>query len=111
MGFIKLLWKKFGGGKKTESDPFADEMAETLKAYKVRGDMIEKYKSITAYWDHREEYEQRLATEPVPSWDHYELIVGRLQVLAALYPPEPSRFTSKWKERLDKVKEADDAGT
>ena len=65
---------------------FDSKMEETLKAYKVRADMIEKYKSVTAYFDHPAEYKQRMETEPVPQWEHTELIITRLQLVTSMHP-------------------------
>ena len=114
MGFIKRLKEKFGRKKRATigtSTILTDSMQETLKAYKVRADMIEKYKSVTALTDHREEYKQRLAAEPMPSWELGDIIIARLKLAVALYPPDPTRFTAPWRERLDKMKEGADAET
>ena len=100
MGFISWLQGKFKK-KPKESDPLIDSMEETLKAYKIRADMIEEHKSLSAWMDHYEEYKHRMETEPIPSWEHSEIIIARLELLRSMYPPKLPEFLKKFKERVD----------
>lgn len=60
-----------------------DWAKDYLKALKIRGDMIEKYGSIQGWFDHMDEYKQRMATEEAPSLDETDFLVARIERLAA----------------------------
>lgn len=80
---LRAWWNRRFGKKESY-----DSLDETLKAYKVRADMIEAHQSITAWMDHKEEYGGRMAEEPVPSWEHSERIIARLDFVVSLFLPK-----------------------